>query len=147
MAVNARAFWLREPGVGEIRPVERAGPATGRGPRAHAALGGEPGDRDPRVPRRRARRTSTPTMRAPFQEGDFPGPVKYGYLNVGLVEQGPPDLLGRTVFCLYPHQTAYVVPAAAVVVVPDDVPPDRAVLAGHRGDRRQRAVGCRAARG
>ena len=28
-------------------------------------------------------------MRAPFQEGDFPGPVKYGYLNVGVVEQGP----------------------------------------------------------
>ena len=44
-------------------------------------------------------------MRAPFQEGDFPGPVKYGYLNVGVVEQGPGDLLGRTVFCLYPHQT------------------------------------------
>ena len=22
-------------------------------------------------------------MRAPFQEGDFPAPVKYGYLNVG----------------------------------------------------------------
>ena len=52
------------------------------------------------------------TMRAPFQEGDFPGPVKYGYLNVGVVEQGPAALLGRTVFCLYPHQTAYVVPAA-----------------------------------
>ena len=45
-------------------------------------------------------------MRAPFQEGDFPGPVKYGYLNVGVVEQGPPELRGRTVFCLYPHQTA-----------------------------------------
>ena len=29
------------------------------------------------------------TMRAPFQEGDFPGPVKYGYLNVGVVERGP----------------------------------------------------------
>ena len=29
-------------------------------------------------------------MRAPFQEGDFPGPVKYGYLNVGVVEEGPP---------------------------------------------------------
>ena len=28
-------------------------------------------------------------MRAPFQEGDFPGPVKYGYLNVGVVEAGP----------------------------------------------------------
>jgi threonine dehydrogenase-like Zn-dependent dehydrogenase len=69
-------------------------------------------------------------MRAPFQEGDFPGPVKYGYLNVGVVEAGPPALYGRTVFCLYPHQTAFVVPAQAVLVVPDDVPPTRAVLAG-----------------
>ena len=69
-------------------------------------------------------------MRAPFQEGDFPGPVKYGYLSVGVVEHGPAELRGRTVFCLYPHQTAYVVPAEAVAVVPDDVPPARAVLAG-----------------
>ena len=69
-------------------------------------------------------------MRAPFQEGDLPGPVKYGYLNVGVVEEGPPDLRGRTVFSLYPHQTEYVVPASAVTVVPDGVPVDRAVLAG-----------------
>jgi threonine dehydrogenase-like Zn-dependent dehydrogenase len=69
-------------------------------------------------------------MRAPYQEGDFPGPVKYGYLSVGVVEEGPADLRGRTVFCLYPHQTAYVVPAEAVSVVPDGVPPRRAVLAG-----------------
>ena len=69
-------------------------------------------------------------MRAPFQDGDFPGPVKYGYLNVGLVEGGPARLRGRTVFCLHPHQTAYVVPASAVTVVPDEVPVARAVLAG-----------------
>ena len=69
-------------------------------------------------------------MRAPFQEGDFPAPVKYGYLNVGVVEAGPPALPGRAVFCLYPHQTRYVVPAAAVVAVPDGVPVERAVLAG-----------------
>jgi threonine dehydrogenase-like Zn-dependent dehydrogenase len=69
-------------------------------------------------------------MRAPFQEGDFPGPVKYGYLNVGAVEEGPAELRGRTVFCLYPHQTAYVVPAGAVSLVPDGVPEARAVLAG-----------------
>ena len=69
-------------------------------------------------------------MRAPFQEGEFPGPVKYGYLNVGAVEEGPAQLRGRTVFCLYPHQTAYVVPAGAVTVVPEDIPPARAVLAG-----------------
>jgi threonine dehydrogenase-like Zn-dependent dehydrogenase len=69
-------------------------------------------------------------MRAPFQEGDLPGPVKYGYLNVGRVESGPSQLAGRVVFCLYPHQTEYVVPAEAVVIVPEDVPPRRAVLAG-----------------
>jgi threonine dehydrogenase-like Zn-dependent dehydrogenase len=69
-------------------------------------------------------------MRAPFQEGDFPAPVKYGYLNAGIVEDGPAALVGRTVFCLYPHQTRYVVPADAVTPVPDGVPAARAVLAG-----------------
>jgi threonine dehydrogenase-like Zn-dependent dehydrogenase len=56
--------------------------------------------------------------------------VKYGYLSVGRVEEGPASLLGRTVFCLYPHQTRYVVPVSAVTVVPDAVPAARAVLAG-----------------
>jgi hypothetical protein len=56
------------------------------------------------------RRASTPRMRAPFQDGKFPGPVKYGYLNVGLVEHGSEALRGRPVFCLFPHQTRYVVP-------------------------------------
>jgi threonine dehydrogenase-like Zn-dependent dehydrogenase len=129
MAVNARAFWLREPGFGEIRNVVVPKPdpgevlvrtlrsAVSRGTETLVFRGGVPADQGDE-------------MRAPFQEGSFPGPVKYGYLNVGRVEHGPPDLVGRTVFCLYPHQTAYVVPATAVVAVPDDVPPGRAVLAG-----------------
>ena len=70
-------------------------------------------------------------MRAPFQAGDFPGPVKYGYNSVGVVEAGPPELLGRRVFCLYPHQTRYTVPVEAVHLLPDDVPPARAVLAAN----------------
>ncbi|MFI6472246.1 hypothetical protein ACIBL5_18590, partial [Streptomyces sp. NPDC050516] len=69
-------------------------------------------------------------MRAPFQEGDFPGPVKYGYLNVGRVEAGPAELVGRAVFSLYPHQTRFRVPVGAVTPVPDGVPAERAVLAG-----------------
>jgi threonine dehydrogenase-like Zn-dependent dehydrogenase len=69
-------------------------------------------------------------MRAPFQSGEFPGPVTYGYLAVGTVEAGPAALRGRDVFCLHPHQTRFVVPAAAVSVVPEDVPVTRAVLAG-----------------
>jgi threonine dehydrogenase-like Zn-dependent dehydrogenase len=125
----AHAFWLRAPGCGEIRPVGLPEPGpddvlvrtvrsgVSRGTETLVFRGGVPPDQ-------RAR------MRAPFQEGDFPGPVKYGYLNVGAVEQGPPELCGRTVFCLYPHQTAYVVPAGAVSVVPEAVPPARAVLAG-----------------
>jgi threonine dehydrogenase-like Zn-dependent dehydrogenase len=126
---DAHAFWLRAPGVGEIRPVTLPSPGpdevmvralrsgVSRGTETLVFRGGVP-------PGQYA------AMRAPFQEGDFPAPVKYGYLNVGAVEQGPKELCGRTVFCLYPHQSAYVVPASAVTVVPDDVPPARAVLAG-----------------
>ncbi len=70
-------------------------------------------------------------MRAPFQEGEFPAPVKYGYASVGTVEQGPEALLGREVFCLHPHQTRYVVPADAVHLLPEGLPPARAVLAAN----------------
>lgn len=70
-------------------------------------------------------------MRAPFQVGDFPAPVKYGYISVGVVEAGPDDLRGRPVFCLHPHQTRYQVPADAVLPLPAGVPPARAVLAAY----------------
>lgn len=129
MELTARAFWLRSPGHGEIRDVSLPAPAdddvvvrtlysgVSRGTETLVFRGGVPENQHT-------------TMRAPFQEGDFPGPVKYGYLNVGLVEAGPQELVGRTVFCLYPHQTRYVVPASAVTPVPDGVPAARAVLAG-----------------
>jgi threonine dehydrogenase-like Zn-dependent dehydrogenase len=127
--LDARAFWLRTPGRGEIRPV--ALPEPGRGDVLVRALrSGISRGTETLVFRGGVPPAQSAAMRAPFQDGDFPGPVKYGYLSVGAVEHGPPELLGRTVFCLYPHQTAYVVPAGAVTVVPDDVPPARAVLAG-----------------
>src|SRR5919109_1481939 len=125
----ARAFWVRSPGHGEIRDVPLPEPAAdevvvrtlcsgvSRGTETLVFRGGVP-------------ESQHTAMRAPFQDGEFPGPVKYGYLNVGLVEEGPASLLGRTVFCLYPHQTRYVVPASAVTPVPDTVPARRAVLAG-----------------
>ncbi len=129
MEADAHAFWLRAPGVGEIRPV--ALPPPGRDDVVVRTLrSGVSRGTETLVFRGGVPQSQYATMRAPFQEGDFPGPVKYGYLNVGTVEQGPDELRGRTVFCLYPHQTAYVVPAAAVTLVPADVPPARAVLAG-----------------
>jgi threonine dehydrogenase-like Zn-dependent dehydrogenase len=129
MPDEARAFWVVSPGKGQISPVAVPAPGPGevlvrtlhsgvsRGTETLVFTGGVP-------------ESQWATMRAPFQEGDFPGPVKYGYLSVGVVEAGEPDLVGRTVFCLYPHQTRYVVPASAVTVVPADVPAHRAVLAG-----------------
>ncbi|GAA2572944.1 zinc-binding alcohol dehydrogenase [Streptomyces roseoviolaceus] len=129
MKHTARSFWIDSPGRGEIRDVTLPEPGEGevlvrtlysgvsRGTETLVFRGGVP------VSQHTA-------MRAPFQEGDFPGPVKYGYLNVGLVEEGPEELAGRTVFCLYPHQSRYVVPAHAVTPVPDTVPAERAVLAG-----------------
>jgi threonine dehydrogenase-like Zn-dependent dehydrogenase len=127
--VDAHSFWLRAPGCGEIRPVTLRQPGRNevmvRTLRSGVSRGSET-----LVFRGRVPPSQYAAMRAPYQEGDFPGPVKYGYLSVGLVEEGPAELRGRTVFCLYPHQTAYVVPAGAVAVVPRDVPPARAVLAG-----------------
>jgi threonine dehydrogenase-like Zn-dependent dehydrogenase len=129
MGHTARAFWLRAPGEGEIRAVElpEPGPAdvvvrtsysgVSRGTETLVFRGGVP-------------QSQHLAMRAPFQEGEFPAPVKYGYLAVGLVEHGPPDLVGKSVFCLHPHQTRFVVPASAVTPVPEHVPPARAVLAG-----------------
>jgi len=129
LVAEALAYWLVEPGRGEIRtvplPEVHDGHLLVRSLRSGISRGTESLVFAGRVPA-----SQFETMRAPFQDGDFPGPVKYGYLNVGLVEQGPADLVGRTVFCLYPHQTSYVVPAAAVVPVPHDVPAERAVLAG-----------------
>ena len=126
---EAQAFWLRAPGIGELRRVTLAEPGRDevvvRAVRSGVSRGTEALVFAGRVPP-----DQYAAMRAPFQEGDLPGPVKYGYLSVGTVEQGPAELRGRTIFCLYPHQTAYVVPADAVSVVPEGVPPARAVLAG-----------------
>lgn len=70
-------------------------------------------------------------MQAPFQAGELPDAVKHGYANVGVVEDGPASWIGQRVFCLYPHQTRYVVPAEAVIPVPATVPGERAVLAAN----------------
>ncbi|HSN72683.1 MAG TPA: zinc-binding alcohol dehydrogenase [Steroidobacteraceae bacterium] len=127
---HARAFWITDCGASEIRseplPAVREGEVLvhalysgiSRGTESLVYLGGVPASEWQR-------------MRAPHQAGDFPAPVKYGYASVGCVETGPQALGGRNVFCLYPHQDRYVVQADAVFVLPDGVPPRRAVLAAN----------------
>ena len=127
---GARALWITGPGKAEIREEQLPEPgadevlvrtihsAISRGTESLVFRG--------EVPPSEYRR-----MRAPFQDGDFPGPLKYGYINVGVVERGPSALLDRSVFCLFPHQTRYIVPVSAVEPLPQGLPPRRAVLAAN----------------
>ena len=128
--LTARQFWIEAPGRGAVvdarLPPRRDGEVSirtlytgiSRGTEALVFRGGVPP-------------SQYQAMRAPFQEGDFPGPVKYGYSSVGRVVEGPDDLDGKVVFCLYPHQDRYNVPRSAVTPVPAGVPPGRAVLAAN----------------
>lgn len=127
--VRATAYWTMAPGHGALRDELLAEPGEGEAlvRTCHSAIsrGTELLVHAGRVPPAVAEQ-----MRAPFQSGELPGPVKYGYLSVGVVEQGPAELLRRAVFCLFPHQTRYVVAAKALTPVPRGVPLRRATLAG-----------------
>jgi threonine dehydrogenase-like Zn-dependent dehydrogenase len=108
---------LPPPGPGEVCVRAHYG-AISRGTEALVLAG--------RVPESEYER-----MRAPFMGGAFPFPVKYGYATVGQVDGGPTELKGRLVFTLHPHQTLFNIPVAAVVPLPDGLPPQRAVLAAN----------------
>lgn len=127
------AFWSFGNGEGEIAPgrvehgSQESGPlleletvysAVSRGTEALVFNGQVPASEYQR-------------MRAPFQQGDFPGPVRYGYMNVGRVVAGPAEVIGRYGFVLFPHQRRYRVPASAVTLLPETLPPGRAVLAAN----------------
>lgn len=124
--MQAQALWSIGAGAAELRP-EEVRPAPGdvvvRMLWSGISRGTERLVFEGRVPdSERAR------MRCPFQAGEFPFPVKYGYQAVGVVEDGPSGLLGRPVFCLHPHQSLFAVPRGAVHPLPDALPPRRAVL-------------------
>jgi threonine dehydrogenase-like Zn-dependent dehydrogenase len=127
---EAQAYWTVAKERGEIRRelLPELGPGQALVQTLHSAIsrGSELLVHRGRVPPSEHER-----MRAPHQAGRFPWPVKYGYCNVGRVAAGPDGLLGREVFCLYPHQSAYVVDATALVPLPPDVPASRALLAAN----------------
>ena len=127
---QARAFWLAAPGRGEIRGERLAEPGPDQ-VLVKTLYSGISRGTESLVFRGEVPPSQYHAMRAPFQQGDFPAPVKYGYCNVGVVEVGPNALRGQTVFCLYPHQDRYVVPTTAVTPIPPSVPPRRAVLAAN----------------
>jgi threonine dehydrogenase-like Zn-dependent dehydrogenase len=130
MSGTARAFWTVAPGSGEVR-AERLLP-RGRGEVLVRTLtSGISRGTESLVFQGRVPESQYAAMRCPFQSGSFPFPIKYGYASVGVVEEGPAELIGRRVFALYPHQDRYVVAESAVIPVPDAVPTPRAVLAAN----------------
>ncbi len=127
MTDEARAFWVVEPGQGEIRR-ESLRTASHDEVVVQALFSGISRGTESLVFTGRVPESERLRMRAPFQEGEFPGPVKYGYASVGRVDRGPDGIVGRTVFVLHPHQTRYIVPLSSVHVLPAGVPAARAVL-------------------
>lgn len=127
---SAKAFWLAAPGRGELRSerLQSPGPDQALVRTQYTAISR---GSESRVFRGEIPPSQYAAMRAPFQQGEFPGPVKYGYCNVGVVQAGPAALCGQTVFCLYPHQDYYVVPVAALTRIPTSIPAGRAVLAAN----------------
>jgi threonine dehydrogenase-like Zn-dependent dehydrogenase len=130
LPVRARAFWVAAPGRGELREETLHPPEPGEA-LVRALASGISRGTETLVFRGGVPPSQHEAMRAPFQDGAFPAPVKYGYASVGIVEAGPAALLGRRVFALHPHQDRYVVPAEALLPVPDGVPDGRAALAAN----------------
>lgn len=127
---TATALWTVAPGRAELRPEPLPEPQAGEAV-VRALFGAVSRGTEGLVFHGRVPESQYATMRAPFQAGDFPFPVKYGYAGVGRVEEGPADLIGRTVFALHPHQDRWLLPAGALVPLPEGVPAERAVLAAN----------------
>ncbi len=118
MQREALAFWLREPGAGEIRPVALARPGPRRGGGPDPAVGGQQGHRGPGL--RRAR-PGQPVRRAARA---LPGRRLPGAGEVRLPQRGRGG--GRPARAARAHR---VLPAS---------PPDGVRRARLRGDRRTR---------
>jgi threonine dehydrogenase-like Zn-dependent dehydrogenase len=122
--MSSQALWCVAPGRAEIRPG-----VVGEGATVTALYSGISRGTERLVFKGGVPETEYERMRAPFQEGDFPFPVKYGYAMVGRVEDGA--LAGKTAFSLHPHQARFRVPEDALVPLPEGVPAERSVLAAN----------------
>lgn len=126
-----QALWTIGPAAMELRPVELPASPPDGAARVKALFSGISRGTERLVMSGKVPEGERQRMRAPFQEGDFPFPVKYGYALVGEVVAGSPSLGGRRVFALAPHQSLIDLPETALRVIPDEVPSQRAVLAAN----------------
>ncbi|MFN3278435.1 MAG: zinc-dependent alcohol dehydrogenase [Paracoccus hibiscisoli] len=122
--MTADALWCTAPGQAALRPGQ-----MGEGIHVRTLFSGISRGTERLVLSGQVPDSEQDRMRAPFQEGDFPFPVKYGYAAVGLAGDGA--LAGRHVFALFPHQTEFRLPQDALIPLPDALPPERAIMAAN----------------
>jgi NADPH:quinone reductase-like Zn-dependent oxidoreductase len=127
---SIQALWYVAAGRAELRPASVGEPAAGE-VRVRALFGAISRGTERLVFRGAVPPSQYDRMRSPHMAGGFPFPVKYGYATVGRVEAGPAALKERMVFALHPHQSVFTVAADEVTVLPEHVPPPRAVLAAN----------------
>src|SRR5712692_3365848 len=128
--MQGKALWYVGPGRAELREEVVAAPRPGE-VQVRSLFGAISRGKERLVHAGRVPKSEYDRMRAPFMGGTFPFPVKYGYATVGRVEAGTAELRQRIVFSLHPHQSLFTLSAQAVLPVPEDVPPPRAVLAAN----------------
>lgn len=126
----ARSLWYVRKGAAELRSARLPAPAPGEA-LVRTLFSGISRGTERLVFEGAVGESEFKSMCCPMQEGSFPFPVKYGYCATGVVEDGPPALLGRNVFALHPHQDFFVAPAKALAPIPEQVPARRATLAAN----------------
>ncbi len=139
---HATAFWSTGAGTGELSRSPLPKPGSGQA-LVRTVHSGISAGTESLVFRGEVPHSIVDQMRAPFQEGSFGEPVKYGYLNVGAIaaigtpvaslhsgDGANPLRVGQLVFAHFPHQDWYVAPLDALWPLPDDLPAVRGVLAG-----------------
>lgn len=122
--MTAQALWCISPDRAEIRPA-----AMGYGVALETLYSGISRGTERVVSKGQVPASEHERMRGAGMEGTFPFPVKYGYCNVGRIMEG--QLEGRYAFALFPHQTLYRLPYASLALLPEALPPERAVLAAN----------------
>ena len=82
---QAHAYWVTAPGEGALRKEPLRQPGRGQ-VLVRTLYSGISRGSEALVFRGEVPVSEYQRMRAPFQMGEFPAPVKYGYINVGVVE-------------------------------------------------------------
>jgi len=126
----ARSLWYEAPGKADIRS-DRINPAPNGNLTIETHYSGLSRGTERLVWSGSVPASEWQRMTAPYQDGSFPFPVKYGYSAAGVVVAGPPEWIGRNTFALHPHQDVFQLPLDAVIELPDGVPLRRATLAAN----------------